>query len=88
MKHSAPTSVKFAKLKRCLILTHWQCVGLLESIWLFAQTNAIAGDIGRYSDEDIAAAIEWQGDPTELVRHLVECGWPDRVPQPGASDPG
>ena len=53
------------------------------------QVKSIIERILRLKEEqDIAAAIEWQGDPTELVRHLVECGWPDRVPQPGASDPG
>lgn len=54
MKHSALTSVKFAKLKRRLILTHWQCVGLLESIWLFAQTNAIAVRAGCRPSEVVA----------------------------------
>lgn len=78
MKVSAPQSLKFIKLKRRLKLSHWQCVGLLESLWLFTQHNAPAGDIGRHDDEDIAAAIEWDGDPAGLVADLVDCGWLDR----------
>lgn len=78
MKIAAPRSLKFLKLKRRLGIPHWQVVGLLESLWLFTQTNAAAGDIGRHSDEDIAAGIEWAGDPTELVQALIGCGWLDR----------
>lgn len=77
MKLSAPQSSKFLKLKRRLSLPHWQCVGLLESVWLFTQHNAPLGDIGRHSDEDLAAAIEWAGDPTALVTALIECGFID-----------
>lgn len=78
MKMTAPQSLKFSKLKRRLALPHWQAVGLLESIWLFTQVNAPAGDIGRHTDEDIAAGIEWHGDPTQLIDALIDCGWLDR----------
>lgn len=77
MKIGAPQSTKFLKLKRRLSLPHWQCVGLLEAVWLFTQHNAPLGDIGRHSDEDIAAAIEWAGDAGQLVTALIECGWLD-----------
>lgn len=77
MKIAAPQSTKFLKLKRRLSLPHWQCVGLLESLWLFTQHNAPLGDVGRHSDEDLAAAIEWAGDARELVTALIECGWLD-----------
>lgn len=77
MKLSAPQSSKFLKLKRRLSLPHWQCVGLLESMWLFTQHNAPLGDIGRHSDEDLAASIEWAGDPTALITALIECGFID-----------
>lgn len=69
--------MKFLKLKRRLALSHWQTVGLLESLWLFTQVNTPHGDIGRYSNEDIAAAIEYEGDPDALIQHLVECRWLD-----------
>ena len=81
MKSPALHSLKFSKLKRRLKLSHWQCVGVLESLWLFTQANAPRGDIGKHSDEDIAAAIEWDGDPAEFVGHLKECGWLDTCDQ-------
>lgn len=78
MKTQAIQSVKFLRLKRRLRLAHWQCVGILESLWLITQTNAPRGDIGRLSNEDIAAMLEWPDDADELVNALVECGWLDR----------
>lgn len=78
MKMVAVQCIKFLRLKRRLRLPSWQVVGLLESVWLFTQSNAPAGDIGKHSDEDIAAHIEWDGDAEQLVKDLVECGWLDR----------
>jgi hypothetical protein len=75
MKSSALSSIKFSRLKRRLNLQKFQIVGLLESIWLFTLINTPSGDIGRYSNEDIAAYIEWAGDPDELITHLIQCGW-------------
>ena len=77
MKLGATESIKFKKLKMRLSLSHWQAVGLLESLWMFTSRNSPAGDIGRHSDEDIAAAIEWPGDPTALITALVDCRWID-----------
>ena len=54
-----------------------QAVGILECLWHWAARYAIQGDIGRWPDEDIAEAVYWDGDPLEIVRHLVECGWVD-----------
>ena len=73
MKLGATESIKFKKLKMRLKLPHWQAVGLLESIWMFTARNAPLGDIGRHSDEDIAAAIEWSGDPQEMVGAMIHC---------------
>lgn len=78
MKLGATDSIKFKKLKMKLKIPHWQAVGLLESIWLFTSRNAPEGDIGRHPDEDIAAAIEWDREPSELIQVLVECRWLDR----------
>lgn len=77
MKLMAIGSLKFAKLKRRLQLPHWQAVGLLESLWLFVQQNCPDGAIGRFSNEDIAAGIEWSGDADILIASLTEIGWLD-----------
>jgi hypothetical protein len=70
--------LKFSKLKRALGLTKWQAVGVLQTLWEFAGENAPRGDIGRYSDEDIAFGIEWEGDAAALIAALVENAWLDR----------
>jgi hypothetical protein len=69
--------MKFMRLKRRLKLPSFSVVGVLESIWLFTCTNAPLGDLGKFSNEDIAIAIDWADDPDELVAHLIECGWLD-----------
>lgn len=81
MKQGVETQVKFKKLKLKLQLPQWQVVGLLESIWKLAMSSAQAGDIGRYSDEDIAVCIEYAGDANELIEAMVESGWLDKDPE-------
>lgn len=52
-------------------------IGLLEGMWLSAAKNCPRGDIGRFSNEEIAIMVDWDGDPDELVDALVECRWLD-----------
>lgn len=78
MKHSTPDSMKFKKLKRRLGISTIVAVGTLELLWIATQKNAKRGDIGRYTNEEIAIECEWEGDPDELVDALVETGWIDR----------
>ena len=78
MKSGALTSVKLMRLKRALGLTQYQAVGLLECLWHFTAHNTPDGGIGKYTDDDIAAVLEWEGAATELITALVESGWLDR----------
>lgn len=78
MKHSTPESMKFKKLKRRLGLSTVVTVGTLELLWLATQKNAKRGDIGRFSNEEIAIECDWNGDPDELVEALIDAGWIDR----------
>lgn len=78
MKPGTETKLKFKQLKRKLRLPHWQIVGVLETLWRVTEANAPAGDIGKLSDEEIAAALEWDGNASELIGSLVECKWLDR----------
>ena len=80
MKTTTTLSMKFLKLKRRLGLPHYIVVGVLESLWMFATNNAMDGGIGRHSNEDLAAALEWQGDPDQLIDDLVSTGWLDAHP--------
>lgn len=81
MKEGVESTLKFKKLKRRLGLPEWQAIGLLESIWKLTRTSAQAGDIGRHSNEDIAAAIEYEGDADLMIEALVETGWLDTDPE-------
>jgi len=80
MKLLAIQSIKFLRLKRALNLPHYAAVGILESLWLFAQTNARDGNLERFSADDIAAALEWPGNAAELVKALADSGWLDTNP--------
>mgnify|MGYP007100049301 CR=1 FL=1 len=80
MKDETIELVKFRRLKRLLAMPDWQVVGILESLWLFARKNCRMGDVGRFSNEDIAAAIEYHGDAGDLVNALTDSKWLDEAP--------
>lgn len=77
MKSGTTELLKFKKLQRRLGLKVWECAGLLEMLWFFTLRNAPEGDIGKHSNEDIAAYIEWDRDADELVKVLTDTGWID-----------
>lgn len=78
MLRQAHGSPKLAHLKALLGVPRFQAVGLLECLWHFTATQAPRGDVGKWSDGQIAAALEWPGDPAALVVALVESRWLDR----------
>ena len=71
---------KFARLKRRLGIPTYAVLGILEGLWHFATLYTPKGDVGRYSDEEIASWLEWPGDETHLVESLVGAGWLDSHP--------
>jgi len=79
MKHGTVSLLKFKVLARRLRLPLWQAVGLLESLWLFAQHNARDGELTAHTAEGVAAWLEWEGDAGELVEALVDTRWLDRA---------
>lgn len=78
MKASTPELMKFKRLQRRLGISTAQLVGHLELMWIATAKNSPEGDIGRFSNEDIAIACHWEGDPDNFVDSLVECGWLDK----------
>jgi hypothetical protein len=78
MKYQTINLVKFKALGKRLGLPMYQCVGLLESLWLLAQIQARDGDLSKFSNLEIAGWIEWPGDESALVDALVETHWLDR----------
>lgn len=96
MKKGTTQLSKFKLLAKRLQLPDWQVVGLLESMWLFAQAETPRGDIGSKSDEAIAIQIgiepsEWRRardamiadqwlDPDSRCRFVVH-GFSEHAPE-------
>lgn len=81
MKRGTDLKLKFKLLKAKLRLSSWEAKGVLQSIWDFTQENTPLGDIGRYTDEQIALGIEWPAERAgELVTALVSTNWVNRHP--------
>lgn len=77
MKSSTPELMKFKRLQRRLKESTRAVVGLLEMLWLGTAKNCPQGDIGRFTNLDIAIMCDYDGDPDELVLALVEERWLD-----------
>lgn len=78
MKASTPELLKFQKLMRTLKESKRGTVGLLECMWMAVARNCPQGDIGRFTNVEIAIMVNWDGDPDEMVNALIDCGWLDR----------
>lgn len=78
MKRGTPDHPKTYELMAHLEIPRYAAVGLLESLWHFAQHYAQAGDIGRHTDEAIARALDWKGSAGTLMSAFAKAGWVDR----------
>lgn len=77
MKRGTIDHPKLHALAAALKTEQLTAVGVLESLFHFAAAYALPGDIGRHTNEAIAAAIRWPGDANELIRALTVTGWID-----------
>ena len=50
-------------------------IGLLHCLWWWAADYAPDGDLTKHDTEDVAVACEWDGEPAEIIKHLVDCGF-------------
>lgn len=82
LKRGTPDHPKTHKLARLLNIPRCQAVGLLEMLWHWTARFAIQGDIGRWSDDEIAAGAGWEDfeKSREFVTALVEAEWLDVDP--------
>lgn len=86
MIHHVPNQLKFKRLVRLLrplcgdsvVSPETVAVGVLERLWHATIANAIQGNVGKLSDEDIAEAVGWLGNASCLIDALVESRWLDR----------
>lgn len=81
MKRGTPDHPKTLALMEALACPRPMAVGVLELLWHFTARYAPQGDIGRWSDANIAAGVCWPGDPAALVLALVRAGWLDESPK-------
>lgn len=77
MKRGTPNHPKTLWLKAGLGISKREVVGLLEMLFHFVATTAPQGDIGKWSNAQIAEAVEWTGNPDELVSEIVDAGFFD-----------
>ena len=72
MKREALSHTKMAKFMRVMKLKRFHVVGLCELLWHTTAREAPAGDIGKLDNEDIAYALDWDGDPEELISGFIQ----------------
>lgn len=78
MKRGTPDHPKTGDLAAALKIQRCTAVGILECLWHFTSRYAPQGNIGKHSDNAIAAACYWPDDrAAELVRALVKTRWFD-----------
>jgi hypothetical protein len=73
MKQGTPSNPKTKALARRLQIPIPYAVGLLDMLWEFTRTYARAGDVGRFSDSELADAMGWpmERNVSELIDALV-----------------
>jgi len=75
VKRGTPDHPKIRALARRLRINRAWAVGILEMLWHFTAQYCPRGDIGRYTDDEIAEACAWPEDrpSRELIEALIEC---------------
>src|SRR5262245_13069098 len=68
---------KTLRLMQELRIGRATALGHLEALWHFTARYAPQGDIGKWSDADIAIGCFWDGEPAEFIRALCAAGWLD-----------
>jgi hypothetical protein len=80
MKRGTPDHPKVYDLCDRLKIKRPTAIGYLELLWHFTAIYAPEGDIGRYSDKRIEAAMDWSGASGRLIQALISSGWLDEKP--------
>lgn len=82
MKVGALDHPKTKGLKARLQVSRAAVIGHLELLWAFTAQHAAQGDIGKWGDEEIAEACDWQEagarGPTFFITALIDKGFLDK----------
>lgn len=68
---------KLKRLSRILAMERPAVVGYLHYLWWWAMDYAPDGDLSRFTADDVADAIDWQGDASEFMGALRSSGFVD-----------
>ena len=71
MKRGTPEHPKTLALAAGLKIPRWGAVGILESLWHWTARYAPLGNVGKYSNEQIARGIGWVDEPDILINCLL-----------------
>ena len=74
MKRGTPDHPKVVRLAKVLGVRRYVAVGLLEMLWHLTARYTPRGDVGKWSDDEIATALDWDSDPATLIYALLSCG--------------
>jgi len=77
MKHGTIRHPKLLALAAALELRPYEALGLLEALLDWTYDFAARGDVGRFSDAQIAQGIGYPGDPSRMICALVDAHWLD-----------
>lgn len=79
MKRTGIDHPKFGRLAIALDVPRYAAIGIMECLYHFTSRHAIAGDVGKWSDEEIAEAVGWpKSDASKLVDAMVFAKLVDR----------
>lgn len=77
MKRGTPDHPKVYELALALKVRRVTAIGHLELLFHFTSQYAPQGNIGKFSDKRIAAALDWHKRPEIIIDALVSTGWVD-----------
>ena len=72
---------KTKKLARRLGVSLPAAVGHLHYLWWWALDFAQDGVLDKFDAEDIADALHWDGEPSQLIDALISSGYIDETPE-------
>lgn len=80
MKRGTPRHPKLYDLMQALglnVRNRAPAIGYLELLWHFTAEFAPQGDVGRFTDARLEAAMDWTGKHGKLIESLTTSGWCD-----------
>jgi hypothetical protein len=78
LKTGTLDKMKFMVFQNLIKAPRFAAIGLLEGLWYMTAVNAPSGDIGRFSDLEIAAWLGWPDQASDLIAAYVTAGFLDR----------